>query len=99
MKQTECNCPTCTGREFFSGFSYREGRYVYEEEQVSEPPKSVWERLGAVIDELEALKVPARLINELNDICDTIDSIDSEIVKLAKKLDSIDLGEISKKLY
>jgi hypothetical protein len=93
-----CPCRLCNAREFFQDIHYKEGRYAYEPE-IKEEPKSVWERLGKVSDELKAYGVPAHFINELNDICDTLDSIDSEIIKLQKKLDSIELGELSKKLY
>jgi hypothetical protein len=106
MKQTECNCSLCAGKEFFSGFTYKDGHYVYGEEP-EEEPKSLWERIGAVSDELKKLGAPAHLINELNDICDQIDSIDSEILRVKERIaktlphsnSEIELGEISKKLY
>jgi len=95
-----CPCNKCNGiiAEYelngFWGFQAEE-----PEEPEEKKPLSIWERIAKVSDELNAYGAPANFINELNDICDTIDSIDSEIIKLQKKYDSVELGEISKKLY
>jgi hypothetical protein len=95
-----CPCKMCNGildERAFHGFWGFDASNVEPEEE--EQPKSLWERLSEVSDELNKYGAPAHFINELNDICDQLDSIDSDILKLQKKYDSIELGEISKKLY
>lgn len=101
-----CSCRMCNAREFFEDIHYKDGQYSYEPEVEPEEPKSVWERLSKISDELDKYGAPPNFINELNDICDELDSIDSELHKLQKDCikRTIDytqfkLGEISKKLY
>lgn len=99
-----CPCPRCNGLDetrLFFGNSSLESNEVEPEE-----PKSVWERLSKVSDELDKYGVPAHFINELNDLCDTIDSIDDDVTRLQKDcikrhidFTQFKLGEISKKLY
>lgn len=100
----DCPCSRCNGLEekMFNGFWGFETQEVEEKEE----PKSLWERLSKVSDELDKYGAPPNFINELNDICDELDSIDSELHKLQidcikRRIDytQFKLGEISKKLY
>jgi hypothetical protein len=100
-----CPCNLCNAREFFQDIYYKEGRYSYEPEVTPEEPKSIYDRLAKVADELEKYGAPAHFINDLNQLCEDIDSLDSKVIELQKEvvkrpidLTQFKLGQLSKEL-
>jgi hypothetical protein len=102
-----CPCKMCNAQEFFTDIHYRDGRYRYEptnEVEVGEP-KTMYDRLSKVTDQLEKYGVPAHFINDLNQLCEDIDSLDSKVIELQKEAvkrpidyTQFKLGELSKEL-
>lgn len=101
MKDRELN--------IFFGRNYRatEIHLNIEPEVTPEEPKSLYERLCKLSDELKRYGAPTSFTNELNSLAEEVDEIDSAVLKeKAHIIDTIDrltvaqqLGEISKRLY
>ena len=90
----ECNCPRCLG----IGDGLPQG---YVEPPEEERELTVYEKLVALEEKLKFYSTQNAndLIQMVVDLADEIDSIDSEVIKLQKKYDIVELGELSKKLY
>jgi hypothetical protein len=96
----DCPCPRCNNIDVELNSTGGDYTNEFEFEEIEEP-KSIYDRLAKLSDELKAYGVPAKFINELNDICDKIDEIDREIVRLQEVTPTrwVELGELSKRLF